>query len=82
MGETDHGQLIPVGESALVAPEEGDEIERIRASIELTRTQISHALEDVQVGVQEKLVWRDWVKEHPVATIGIAFGIGYLLGRV
>ena len=58
-----------------------DEVERIRASIEVTRDQISHALNDVQDGVQETLDWKLWVKKHPKETIGIAFGIGFLLGR-
>ncbi len=58
-----------------------DEVERIRASIEITRDQISHALNDVQDGVQESLDWKLWVKRHPKQAIGIALGIGFLLGK-
>ncbi len=58
-----------------------DEVERLRASIELTRGQISAALDEVQDGVQETLDWKLWVKRHPKETIGIAFAIGFLLGK-
>ena len=57
-----------------------NEVERIRASIEVTRDQISSALQDVQDTVQDRLDWKLWVKKNPKATIGIAFGIGFLLG--
>ncbi len=79
MGEADKKR-----EAELEIREDGidvDEVERIRASIEVTRDQISDALNDVQDGVQETLDWKLWVKKHPKETIGIALGIGFLLGR-
>lgn len=60
--------------------DENDEVERIRASIEVTRDQISAALQDVQDSVQDTLDWKLWVKNNPKTTIGIALGIGFLLG--
>lgn len=81
MGEADHGQLVPAEHNHDLVKQD-DEIERIRASIEITRSRISDALDDVQDGVNEKLAWREWVREHPRASVGIALGIGYLLGRV
>ena len=80
MGEADNERKTELEIRSDIV-EDLDEVERIRASIEVTRDQISHALNDVQDGVQETLDWKLWVKKHPKETIGIAFGIGFLLGR-
>ena len=75
MGETADGQLVERPRD----PE--DEIARIQASIELTREQIVKSLEDVQENVQDSLDWKEWVKRHPWETVGVAFAIGFLIGR-
>ena len=83
MGETDQqGQLVPTSDDALVVSEQDAEIAQLRASIEITRERITHALDDVQDGMREKFAWREWVKENPYKSVGIAFGVGYLLGRI
>ena len=77
MGETNKERENDEG----LAVGEVDEVERLRTSIELTRDQISAALNEVQDGVQETLDWKLWVKRHPKETVGIAFAIGFLLGK-
>lgn len=75
-GETG-GALVRAGD---FADEKDARMAEIRANIERARRQISDGLTDIQTEVQEHLDWRGWVEDNPWKTVGIAFGVGVVLG--
>ena len=55
--------------------------ERIRAEIEAARAEIADSLLALRDEVTDRLDWRNVVRRKPVLAVGVAFAIGYLLGR-
>ncbi len=54
--------------------------EQLRKELEQIEQDLGLHLEQVKTGVQEKLDPRGWIRQHPVASIGVAVGLGILLG--
>jgi len=56
--------------------------EDIRRDIAKEKENISQAVEQIGERIEEKLDWREYVKDSPYLTIGIAAGLGYLASRM
>ncbi len=52
----------------------------IAKKVEASRQQIRESVGLIEQRLHERLDWRGWVRDHPVESVGIAFGIGVLLG--
>ncbi|WP_373048934.1 DUF3618 domain-containing protein [Vulgatibacter sp.] len=55
--------------------------EQIRAEIENARAEIADSLLSLRDEVSERLDWRNFVQRRPFVAVGMAFAVGYLLGR-
>ena len=53
---------------------------RIRESMNESRRQIAHNLEELRVELREAADWKGWVDRQPWAAVGIAFGVGFFIG--
>lgn len=53
----------------------------IRAEIERTREELSHSVSALREEVAWRTDWRAWVTRRPMACVGAAFFIGFLLGN-
>jgi len=56
--------------------------EDIRRDIAKEKENISQTVEQIGELVEEKLDWREYVKDSPYWTIGAAAGLGYLASRM
>jgi ElaB/YqjD/DUF883 family membrane-anchored ribosome-binding protein len=56
--------------------------EDIRQDIAKGAENISQTLEQIDERIQEKLDWREYVKDSPYLALGAAAGIGYLASRL
>ncbi len=54
---------------------------RIRAEIESARAEIAESLLSLRDEVNERLDWRAFVRRKPFVAVGVAFAVGYLLGK-
>lgn len=64
----------------LVAPEGGREAEAVEAAMAAARQKIEDNLQVLQARLEQRASLGAWVREHPLEAVGIAFGIGFLLG--
>jgi ElaB/YqjD/DUF883 family membrane-anchored ribosome-binding protein len=55
--------------------------ERIRAEIESARAELADSLLALRDEVNERLDWRAFVRRKPHLAVGLAFAVGYLLGK-
>ena len=55
--------------------------ERIRAEIERARAEIAASMLAIRDGVDRRLDWRHHVRRRPFLAVGVAFAIGWMLGR-
>jgi len=55
--------------------------ERIRAEIESARAEIADSLLALRDEVSDRLDWRAFVRRKPLVALGMAFAVGYLLGK-
>ena len=55
--------------------------EAIRAGIEEARAEIAASMLALREEVDERLDWRQHVRRNPWAAIGVAFALGWVLGR-
>jgi hypothetical protein len=72
-------KLIKAPPSAL-AP--AGSTEDARLQLEVARARLARTLDDVQRALTPVLHWQDFVKKHPVVTIGGAFLFGYALSKL
>jgi len=56
--------------------------DEIRHDIAATRESISDTVDKLGTKLQQKLDWREYVADHPMAAFGIAAGIGFLASAV
>jgi ElaB/YqjD/DUF883 family membrane-anchored ribosome-binding protein len=56
--------------------------EDIRRNIAKEKENISQKVDQIGERIQEKLDWREYVKDSPYLAIGIAAGLGYIGSRV
>jgi ElaB/YqjD/DUF883 family membrane-anchored ribosome-binding protein len=82
MAEEQSGEMTERDATDLVPTDETDDERalRIRESMIESRQQIADSLDQIRVEVRDAVEWRDWVDEHPVEAVGIAFGVGFMLG--
>jgi hypothetical protein len=55
--------------------------EEIRAEIERTRAELSQSVSALREEVAWRTDWREWVLRRPLACVGAAFFIGFVLGN-
>jgi ElaB/YqjD/DUF883 family membrane-anchored ribosome-binding protein len=55
--------------------------EQLRAEIERTRAELVHSVTVLREEVAWRTDWRQWVQRRPLACVGAAFFIGFLLGN-
>lgn len=72
------GALTRVGDGELLL--ERDDTEAIEEAMGQARQQIEDGLETLQGKIQQRTDVTAWVREHPLEAVGIAFGLGFLLG--
>jgi len=56
--------------------------EDIRQDIAKEKEKISRTVDQINVRINDKLDWREYVKDSPYWAIGAAAGLGYLAARV
>lgn len=56
--------------------------QEIRHDIAERREQITEAVDKLNDRVQETLDWRSYLAEHPLATLGLAAGVGFLISGI
>ncbi len=53
----------------------------IRAEIERTRAELVQSVTVLREEVARHTDWRQWVQRRPLACVGVAFFVGFLLGN-
>ena len=53
----------------------------IRAEIERARAEVADSLLALRDEVTERLDWRELTRRKPLVVLGVAFAVGYVLGR-
>jgi ElaB/YqjD/DUF883 family membrane-anchored ribosome-binding protein len=56
--------------------------EELRRDIAARRETITETVDKLSERVQRKLDWREYVVEHPVAALGIAAGLGFVVAGI
>jgi hypothetical protein len=54
---------------------------RAEADIHRTREKVALTVTALQREITRSVDWRQWVARKPALTLGLAFGLGLLLGR-
>jgi hypothetical protein len=54
---------------------------RAEADIHRTREKVALSVTALQREITRSVDWRQWVGRKPLLTMGLAFGLGLLLGR-
>lgn len=83
MARGESGELTKRGGTDLVRRDHSADEERIlqiRESMQESREKIAESLDQLRFEMQEAVDWRAWVEEHPWETVGIAFGVGFMIG--
>jgi ElaB/YqjD/DUF883 family membrane-anchored ribosome-binding protein len=76
MAERDH---LTTGESSSgTSPARERSTEEIRQDIASTRESITDMVDQLSSRVGQTLNWRTYVSDYPLASLGVAAGIGYL----
>ena len=55
--------------------------EQIRADIERTRAELRESVSELREEVAWRTDWRAWVHRRPLACVGAAFFLGFLIGN-
>jgi len=55
--------------------------QRIRAEIEQTRAEIAESMLALRDEIARRTDWRAFVRRRPLVAVGVAFYVGYLLGK-
>lgn len=63
-----------------VAPERS--VEEIRREIEARRDSITDTVDKLGDRIEQSLDWREHVGRHPYVSMGVAAGLGLLIGRM
>lgn len=82
MAGDESGELTNRDSTSLVRTDESHEerVMRVRESMIDSRRQIADSLDEIRGEVREAVDWRSWVDDHPVEAVGIAFGVGFVIG--
>jgi ElaB/YqjD/DUF883 family membrane-anchored ribosome-binding protein len=54
---------------------------RAEAEIAESREQVARSVTELQRELARVVDWREWIRRKPLAAVGLAFGLGLLLGR-
>jgi hypothetical protein len=54
---------------------------RAQAEVIESRAQVARSVAELQVEIGRALDWRQWIQRRPIMAMGLAFGLGFLLGR-
>lgn len=57
------------------------ELMRAEEDVARARQRVAHSMTELQDELIRKVDWRRWVRRKPGLAVGIAFGLGLLLGR-
>ena len=57
------------------------EAERLKGAMESSRASIAETVDELRGAVSQAMDWREHVKTHPAATLGVAAGAGIVLGH-
>lgn len=84
MAQGDSQQLVASTSDGELIAADSSETAEIRRDIEASRRQIADSLGQLRLevtsSVERALDWRQWVHDHPMTTVGIAFGVGLYFG--
>jgi ElaB/YqjD/DUF883 family membrane-anchored ribosome-binding protein len=58
-----------------------DEIRRLEADILSRRQRVAASLGELRRRVGVSVSWRHWVGAHPLACVGTALAVGFIIGR-
>lgn len=72
----DNAAIVPATLSEPLPPER----EEIIAGIEEARQKVKDNVHFIQEQLSARADWKTWVHDHPLEAVGIAFGLGFLLG--
>jgi hypothetical protein len=56
-------------------------VAQAEAEIVKTRELVARSLGELQRELARAVDWREWIRRQPVLAVGVAFGLGLLLGR-
>jgi ElaB/YqjD/DUF883 family membrane-anchored ribosome-binding protein len=54
---------------------------RAEAEVSSSRDQVARSVLELQRELARVADWREWIRRKPVLAVGLAFGLGFLLGR-
>jgi len=57
-----------------------DELARAEAEVERARERVAASISALRDAVARQADWRGWLSRHPLACVGGALALGYLLG--
>jgi hypothetical protein len=64
-----------------MSAEDARALARAEADIHRTRAKVALSVTALQRELTRSLDWRQWIGRKPVVALGLAFGLGLLLGR-
>lgn len=53
---------------------------RAEAEIAETRERVASSVVALEREISRAIDWREWIRRRPVPALGLAFGVGWLLG--
>ena len=59
-----------------------DQVARAEADVEQARERVSSSVLALRDELARQSDWRRWVVRHPLATLGGALAIGFVIGRI
>jgi ElaB/YqjD/DUF883 family membrane-anchored ribosome-binding protein len=80
MDQRVEGALIAHEAAPLIVFDPSDDALDLHGAIDAARTQIETSLTEIRDIVRTKTDWRSTVRRHPYRSLGVALGIGFLLG--
>jgi ElaB/YqjD/DUF883 family membrane-anchored ribosome-binding protein len=80
MDQRAEGALITHEAAPLKILDSSEDTLELHGAIDAARTQIEASLTDIREIVKKRTDWRASVRRTPYRAVGVAFGLGFLLG--
>ncbi len=64
-----------------MSADDGQALARAQADIQRTREKVALSVTALEREIARTMDWREWVCRKPHFSLGLAFGLGVLLGR-